>query len=179
MIKAILEAVPYEKQKQAMKLLSEKVFSNGSMGYDPKILANLMYERDTRSRSGNNDPDFHALVLSSQRNILSNILHPEVMKRLVNSGLYGNEYMPDEVLSDLNEAIFVNGEEPDTFKRNLQSTYVDLLIDGFNKGKYDQVSKAEIFKTINDIHLFARKNKMRSSHYNFIYFKLDKLLKDN
>jgi hypothetical protein len=101
------------------------------------------------------------------------------MKRLVNSGLYGNEYMPDEVLSDLNEAIFVNGEEPDTFKRNLQSTYVDLLIDGFNKGKYDQVSKAEIFKTINDIHLFARKNKMRSSHYNFIYFKVDKLLTDN
>ena len=177
--KSILEAVPYEKQKQAMNLLSEKVFSNGSMDYDPKILANLMYERDTRSRSGNNDPDFHALVLSSQRNILSNILHPEVMKRLVNSGLYGNEYMPNEVLSDLNSAIFVNGEEPDTFKRNLQSTYVDLLIDGFKKGKYDQVSKAEIFQSINDIHSFARKNKMKSSHYNFIYFKLDKLLKDN
>ena len=51
--------------------------------------------------------------------------------------------MPDEVLSDLNTAIFVNGEEPDTFKRNLQSIYVDLLIDGFNKGKYDQVSKAD------------------------------------
>ena len=177
--KTILEAVPYEKQKQAMKLLSEKVFSNGAMNYDPKILANLMYERDTRSSSGNNDPDFHALVLSSQRNILRNILHPEVMKRLVNSTLYGNEYMPEEVLSDLNNAIFVNGEEPDTFKRNLQSTYVDLLIQGFDKGEYDQVSKAEIFKTINDIHSFARKNKMRSAHYSFIYFKLDKLLKDS
>ena len=176
--KNILEAIPYEKQKQAMKLLSEKIFTNGSMNYDSKILANLMYERDTRSRSGNNDPDFHNLVLSSQKNILSNILHPEVMKRLVNSTLYGNKYMPDEVLSDLNNAIFVNGEEPDTFKRNLQSTYVDLLIDGFNKGDYDQVSKAEIFKTINDVHAFARKNKMRSPHYNFIYFKLDKLLNE-
>ena len=175
--KTILEAVPYEKQKQAMNLLSEKVFTNGSMSYDSKILANLMYERDTRSRSGNNDPDFHALVLSSQRNILSNILHPEVMKRLVNSALYGNQYMPDEVLSDLNKAIFIQKEEPDTFKRNLQSTYVDLLIEGFENGDYDQVSKAEIFKTINDIHSFARKNKMRSAHYDFIYFKIDKLLK--
>ena len=175
--KTILEAVPYEKQKQAMNLLSEKVFTNGSMSYDPKILANLMYERDTRSRSGNNDPDFHALVLSSQRNILRNILHPEVMKRLVNSALYGNQYMPDEVLSDLNKSIFIQGEEPDTFKRNLQSTYVDLLIEGFENGDYDQVSKAEIFKTINDIHSFARKNKMRSAHYDFIYFKIDKLLK--
>jgi len=177
--KTILEAVPYEKQKQAMNLLSEKVFTNGSMSYDSKILANLMYERDTRSRSGNNDPDFHALVLSSQRNILRNILHPEVMKRLVNSALYGNQYMPDEVLSDLNKAIFIQSEEPDTFKRNLQSTYVDLLIEGFENGDYDQVSKAEIFKTINDIHSFARKNKMRSAHYDFIYFKLDKLLKDS
>ena len=175
--KTILEAVPYEKQKQAMNLLSEKVFTNGSMSYDSKILANLMYERDTRSRSGNNDPDFHALVLSSQRNILSNILHPEVMKRLVNSELYGNQYMPDEVLSDLNKAIFIQGEEPDTFKRNLQSTYVDLLIEGFENSDYDQVSKAEIFKTINEIHSFARKNKMRSAHYDFIYFKIDKLLK--
>ena len=175
--KTILEAVPYEKQKQAMNLLSEEVFTNGSMSYDSKILANLMYERDTRSRSGNNDPDFHALVLSSQRNILSNILHPEVMKRLVNSALYGNQYMPDEVLSDLNKAIFIQKEEPDTFKRNLQSTYVDLLIEGFENGDYDQVSKAEIFKTINDIHSFARKNKMRSAHYDFIYFKIDKLLK--
>ena len=76
----------------------------------------------------------------------------------------------------MNKAIFIQGEEPDTFKRNLQSTYVDLLIEGFESGDYDQVSKAEIFKTINDIHSFARKNKMRSTNYDFIYFKIDKLL---
>ena len=177
--KTILEAVSYDKQKQAMALLSEKVFANGSMNYDSKILANLMYERGTRLRSGNNDPDFHALVLSSQRNILMNILHPEVMKRLVNSSLYGNSYMPAEVLSDLNEAIFVLKETPDTFKRNLQATYVDLLIDGFDNGKYDNVSKAEIFQAINDIHSFARKNKMKSSHYELIFFKLEKLLNNS
>ena len=153
----VLEPVPYTKQKQAMALLSEKVFANGSMNYDSKILANLMYERGTKSSSGNNDPDFHALVLSSQSNILRNILHPKVMKRLVNSSLYGNTYMPAEVLYDLNEAIFVSRETPDTFKRNLQATYVDLLIDGFNNGNYDNVSKAEIFQAINEIHSFARK----------------------
>ena len=177
--KTILEAVPYDKQKQAMSLLSEKVFANGSMNYDSKILANLMYERGTRSSSGNNDPDFHALVLSSQSNILRNILHPEVMRRLVNSSLYGNTYMPAEVLSDLNQAIFVPREIPDTFKRNLQSTYVNLLIEGFEEGNYDNVSKAEIFQAINEIHSFARKNKMKSSHYELIFFKLEKLLNNN
>ena len=174
--RTILEAVSYDKQKQAMALLADKVFANGSMNYDSKILANLMYERGTRSSSGNNDPDFHALVLSSQSNILRNILHPEVMKRLVNSSLYGNTYMPAEVLSDLNEAIFVSRETPDTFKRNLQATYVDLLIEGFKNGNYDNVSKAEIFQAINEIHSFARKNKMKSSHYELIFFKLEKLL---
>jgi hypothetical protein len=177
--RTILEAVPYDKQKQAMALLSNKVFANGSMNYDSKILANLMYERGTRSSSGNNDPDFHALVLSSQSNILRNILHPEVMKRLVNSSLYGNTYMPAEVLGDLNEAIFVSRETPDTFKRNLQATYVDLLIKGFNNGDYDNVSKAEIFQAINEIHSFARKNKIKSSHYELIFFKLEKLLNNN
>ena len=175
----VLEPVPYTKQKQAMALLSEKVFANGSMNYDSKILANLMYERGTKSTSGNNDPDFHALVLSSQSNILRNILHPKVMKRLVNSSLYGNTYMPAEVLYDLNEAIFVSRETPDTFKRNLQATYVDLLIDGFNNGNYDNVSKAEIFQAINEIHSFARKNKMRSSHYELIFFKLEQLLNNS
>ena len=177
--RTILEAVPYDKQKQAMALLADKVFANGSMNYDSKILANLMYERGTRSSSGNNDPDFHALVLSSQSNILRNILHPEVMKRLVNSSLYGNTYMPAEVLSDLNEAIFVSRETPDTFKRNLQATYVDLLIEGFKNGNYDNISKAEIFQAISQIHSFARKNKMKSSHYELIFFKLEKLLNNS
>ena len=87
--------------------------------------------------------------------------------------------MPAEVLSDLNQAIFVPREIPDTFKRNLQSTYVNLLIEGFEEGNYDNVSKAEIFQAINEIHSFARKNKMKSSHYELIFFKLEKLLNNN
>jgi hypothetical protein len=172
-----LEAVPYEKQKQAMSLLAEKVFANGAMNYDQKILSNLIYERDTKdslSEDGNNnDPDFHALVLSSQKNILRNILHPNVMKRLINSSLYGNEYMPSEVLADLNSAIFISGEDPDTFKMSLQSSYVDLLLSGFKDGPYDEVSKGEIFNALQDILDFTRKNKFKSSHYRFLYFKVN------
>ena len=172
-----LEAVPYGKQKQAMSLLAEKVFANGAMNYDQKILSNLIYERDTKdslSEDGNNnDPDFHALVLSSQKNILRNILHPNVMKRLINSSLYGNEYMPSEVLEDLNSAIFISGEEPDTFKMSLQSSYVDLLLSGFKDGPYDEVSKGEIFNALQDILDFTRKNKFKSSHYSFLYFKVN------
>ena len=171
-----LEPVPYKKQKQAFELLKKEVFSNGAMNYDPKILANLVFERDSvsyyASFGDNNDPDFHEIVLASQSNILRNILHPAVMKRLVNSSLYGNEYLPDEVLNDLNSAIFISNEKPDTFKKNLQSTYVDFLIEGFNEGSYDEVSKAAIFSTLKDILAFSNKSKFKSNHYDLIYFKV-------
>ncbi len=171
-----LEPVPYNKQKQAFELLKKEVFSNGAMNYDPKILANLVFERDSvsyyASFGDNNDPDFHEIVLASQSNILRNILHPAVMKRLVNSSLYGNEYLPDEVLNDLNSAIFISNEKPDTFKKNLQSTYVDFLIEGFNEGSYDEVSKAAIFSTLKNILAFSNKSKFKSNHYDLIYFKV-------
>ena len=177
-----LEPVPYEKQKQAFNLLKKEVFSNGAMNYDAKILANVIYERGTfsrRSSRGNNDPDFHSIVLSSQTNVLKNILHPNVMKRLVNSSLYGNTYLPDEILQDLNSAVFVENENPDTFKRNLQSTYVDLLIDGFSEAPYDEVSKTAIYATLKEILKFAGKQRFKSNHYDFIYFKLNKFFESN
>ena len=172
-----LEPVPYEKQKQAFELLQKEVFSNGAMNYDSKILANLVFERDSvsyyASFGDNNDPDFHEIVLASQSNILQNILHPAVMKRLVNSSLYGNQYLPNEVLNDLNSAIFITGEEPDTFKKNLQSTYVEFLIGGFNEGSYDEVSKAAIFSALKDILAYSKKNKFKSNHFDLIFFKVN------
>ena len=172
-----LEPVPYEKQKQAFELLKREVFSNGAMDYDPKILANLIYERDIDSfyatYGDNNDPDFHSLVLASQSNILRNILHPAVMRRLVNSSLYGNRYMPDEVLSDLNGAIFVMGENPDTFKKNLQSTYVNLLIGGFNDAEYDEISKAAVYSALKGILDYSKQYSVRSGQFDLIYFNVN------
>ena len=101
------------------------------------------------------------------------------MKRLVNSSLYGNKYLPDEILQDLNSAVFVENENPDTFKRNLQSTYVDLLIDGFSEAPYDEVSKTAIYATLKEILKFAGKQRFKSNHYDFIYFKLNKFFESN
>ena len=67
-------------------------------------------------RGGNEDPQLHDLVLGLQGRAIAHILHPVVMKRLVDSSQYGNTYMPDEVLSDLFSAIFVQREMPTTFK---------------------------------------------------------------
>ena len=77
-----------------------------------------------------------------QGRTLSHILHPVVMMRLVDSSQYGNTYMPDEVLEDLFDGIFVQREIPTTFKMNLQSKYVDSLISALDDDDYDEISKA-------------------------------------
>ena len=61
------------------------------------------------------------MVTGMQARVLEAVLHPNVMTRLVDSAQYGNTYMPEEVLSDLHNGLFVKNEDPDTFKRNIQS----------------------------------------------------------
>ena len=79
------------------------------------------------------------------------------MTRLVDSAQYGNTYMPAEVLQDLFDGIFVKGETPDTFKRNLQSVYVDGLISVFAEDStYDDIAKASVFNSLLDIQKFTK-----------------------
>ena len=103
------------------------------------------------------------------------------MMRLVDSSQYGNTYMPDEVLSDLFDAIFVQGEVPSTFKMNLQSTYVDSLISALNDDDYDEISKSAIYSSLFKIKSFTKVsygNATTKVHYNFLNWKVSKALDD-
>ncbi len=86
---------------------------------------------------------------------LSFILHPRVMKRLTDSSQYGNKYLPNEVLEDIFNGIFVPREVPGTFKMNLQSAYVDGLIAAMDDRSYDEISRAAIFSSLNKIKNFT------------------------
>jgi hypothetical protein len=123
------EAVAYDDQKNAMNLISAKLLSNNAFAFDPEILKYLQSEKRAAYSPGigNEDPQLHDLVLGMQGMVLAHILHPKVMQRLVDSAQYGNTYMPEEVLDDLFNAIFVQREEANTFKMNLQSKYTDGL----------------------------------------------------
>ena len=46
------------------------------------------------------------MVLSMQKDILNHLLHANVLKRISNSELYGNEYTLSEMLGDLTMSIF-------------------------------------------------------------------------
>ena len=178
------EAVSYEDQKRAMNLIKEKLLSNDAFSFDENLLKYLQSEKRAAYSSGrrvNEDPKLHDLVLSMQGRTLSHILHPVVMMRLVDSSQYGNTYMPDEVLKDLFDGIFVQREIPTTFKMNLQSKYVDSLISALDDNDYDEISKAAIYASLVDIKNFTRSQYGDSKtkvHYNFLNWKVSKALDD-
>ena len=176
------EPVPYEKQKAAMNLITTKFFANGVWTFDPKILKNLQREKraTSYSSSGNEDPQLHDMVLGMQGRVLASLLHPNVMTRLVDSAQYGNTYMPAEVLQDLFNGIFVKGEAPDTFKRNLQSVYVDGLISVFAEDStYDDIAKASVFSSLVDIQKFTKgtsRDPGVKAHYQYLNWKVSNFL---
>ena len=177
------EAVAYDDQKNAMNLISTKLLSNNAFTFDPEILKYLQSEkRAAYSPSrGNEDPQLHDLVLGMQGRVLAHILHPRVMQRLVDSAQYGNTYMPQEVLDDLFNAIFVQREEVNTFKMNLQSKYTDGLIDALADDSYDEISKSAIYSSLNEIEKFSSRpygDDSYKNHLKFINWKVNKALTD-
>ena len=73
------------------------------------------------------------------------LLHPRVLLRLSDTGAYGNEYSPADMLTDLTAAVFeadlaggVNG-----YRQNLQTEYVHRLLKITAEGsEYDYRSQS-------------------------------------
>ena len=175
------EVVPYEEQKRAMKALNEHLFANDAFVFNPDILKILQSEKRAASYgNSDDDPKVHDRVLRMQLSSLSFILHPRVMKRLTNSSKYGNEYLPNEVLQDIFDGIFVAREIPNTFKMNLQSAYVDGLIEAMSDERYDEISRSAIFNSLLKIRNYSNSsygNKMVKGHFDYLNWKINSALK--
>ncbi|MDA7709962.1 zinc-dependent metalloprotease [Gammaproteobacteria bacterium] len=178
------EAVAYEDQKKAMSLITSKLLSNNAFIFDENILKYLQYEKRaaySSSERGNEDPQLHEIVLGLQGRVLAHILHPRVMTRLVDSSQYGNTYLPNEVLDDLQEGIFVAKEVPTTFKMNLQSNYVDGLIKGLSDSDYDEISRSAIYNSLIKIETFTKRlygTDELKNHLKFLNWKINKALEE-
>lgn len=124
--------VEYEKQKKAMNVLKEHVFSP-----DAFSTSNDLYQYLQAQRRGfgffraPEDPKIHAMVLMFQKRVLGHIMHYNTLQRINDSQLYGNKYSLSEVFTDLNGAIFkadITGNV-NSFRQNLQLAYTKMLID--------------------------------------------------
>ncbi len=163
-----------------MSVLNAELFANDAFSFDPELLKLLQSEKRAASYgNSDNDPKVHDLVLRMQLSSLSFILHPRVMKRLSDSAQYGNKYLPNEVLEDLYNGIFVPREIPNTFKMNLQSAYVDGLITAMDDNSYDEISRAAIFSSLMKIRNFTNSsygNDMVKGHFRYLHWKINDAL---
>ena len=134
--------VSYIDQKRAFNALKDFIFAP-----DAFKVSNDLYNLLAKQRrgfdfsSGPEDPKIHDQVLGYQTRVLSHLLHPNTLQRIVDSELYGNKYNLTEYMSDLNIAMFKADKSGNinTFRQNLQATYVTRLIamiSGKNSSRY-------------------------------------------
>lgn len=141
-----LTPVPLEEQKRAMKVLSDYIFAPDAYALSPELVSHLQLQRRSFDfYGGTEDPKIHDQVMSIQVRTLQHILHPVTMKRINDSGLYGNEYEVSEMLSDLTDAVFKEDlrGSVNTHRQNLQVHYTHQLMGiSFGMGGHDLISQS-------------------------------------
>ena len=143
-----LRPVELAKQKQAMALLRDRLFSPDADSFSRDIYQHLQERRrgDGHYWYRPKDPQIHGRALAVQKRVLGHLLHPTTMTRINDSGLYGNEYALAEVLADLTDAIFAGDivGSVTTLRQQLQREYVEQLLvaaDPAGGSEHDNISR--------------------------------------
>ena len=140
--------VERDQQKRAMAMLSEHLFAPDAFSVNGQLWQRTAPERRGFDHGGSTeDPKIHQAVLAGQKRVLDHLMHPVVLERIVDTGLYGNEYPLHEMLSDLTAAVFEADESTsvNAFRRNLQSEYIGRLgsmIAGGESDAFDSSAQA-------------------------------------
>lgn len=147
--------VPKATQKEAMNTLAKYVFAPNVMEDIEPVLAYMQRQRRGFDHYGNNeDPKFHAMILSMQQNVLNQVMHPATTQRITDSTRYGNEYPLSAVMTDLTNAIFPSTKSLSTTSRNLQIEYVKRLISMtglVEESAFDNVARTTAFAQLERI----------------------------
>ena len=156
-------AVPYDEQKRAINALNTYLFNSNAFNLSEAILKRLQSQRRGFNHySQTEDPKVHDQIMGIQNNVLNQLLHQNVLKRITDTEIYGNKYKLDEFMSDLTIAIYKDDMrgEVNTFRQNLQTEYTKRLINILkptNTSVYGHHAQAVAFKSLDDIRGFVRK----------------------
>ena len=176
-------SVPKDRQKWAMTLLGNYVFSPDAYEIPDDIFTHLQWER--RGWSGTRDPKILDMFLNAQNDILNHLLHINVLKRISDTELYGNNYSLNEMMEDLTTTCFSAdaGSNVNSMRRNLQAEYTKRVIQiVLNKGKvkYDHISVSAAFENLHKIKKYVSKvsgvDDATKSHRKYLSYSIDKAL---
>lgn len=175
-------AIPKETQKWAMALLDKYAFSPNAFSVPNDVYNHLQWQR--RGWSGTKDHKIHDQVLDQQKNILDHLLHTNVLKRISDSELYGNNYLLVNVFGDLTDACFAAdaGTSVNSIRRNLQIEYTDRLIKMvLQKGvKHDNLTISSAYSNLQKILKHINKkygvDSATKAHREFLHYKITEAL---
>lgn len=123
--------VSKEYQKKAMDALAKYAFAPNAFDIPKELYSYLQIQRRGFNLfASTEDYKIHNTVLAMQRGVLRHLLHPNTLTRIVDTQVYGNEYPIDQMMTDLNDAIFKADQysNVNTFRQNLQLEYTKGLI---------------------------------------------------
>lgn len=175
--------VSEDKQKWAMTLLGKYIFAPNAFEVPTGIYNHLQWER--RGFSGTRDPNILDMVLGGQKRILDHLLHINVLKRISNTELYGNDYHVNEMMGDLTSSCFSAdaGKNVNGMRRNLQIEYTERLIrivQNKGKAKYDHLTVAAAFENLNKVKRYTLKSsgvdEATKAHRKYLTYRIDKTL---
>lgn len=175
---------PVEYQKKAMAFLSKNVFAPNAFNADRQLLPYLQTQRRGYNFFGSpEDPKHTSLVQGFQTNLLAQLLHPTTLRRINNSGLYGNTYNAAEVMGDLVTAVFKADIAGDVniYRQNLQTEFVKSAIAIVeSKTGYDNASRSAAYNALRKVKTLlataVSPNELTKAHRSMLVFTIDKAL---
>lgn len=181
-----LSPVERDQQQRAMAELSAHLFAPDAFDVDGALWRQTAPQRRGFDHySSTEDPKIHQAVLAGQKRVLDHLMHPVVLKRIVDTELYGNEYPLDEMMSELTSAIFdADGQTAvNAFRRNLQSEYVDRLgamIVGSGSSAFDTSAQAIALYELEKVRAMQDQrddaDTLTRAHARFLSVKIEGLL---
>ena len=100
------------------------------------------------------DPKVHARVAGAQGAAMAHLVHPSVLMRILDSGLYGNTYNLAEYMDDLTDMMFKGDlrTSVNTYRQGLQLMYVEALVKSLDaKSRLNRVAKSAVLAQLRRI----------------------------
>ena len=156
-----------DRQREAMAVLAENVFAADAFEVPAEVVAHLGMQRRGFNHFGmTEDPKVHDRALAIQKDVLDHLMHPNVLERLTDTQLYGNEYSVNEMLSDLTSAVFEDDlrDSVNSFRQNLQVEFTHRLLGVVGEGgssEYDHISRAAALTQLERIETWMKQGARR------------------
>ncbi|MGB0523363.1 MAG: zinc-dependent metalloprotease [Flammeovirgaceae bacterium] len=172
-------------QKEVMELLAKEVFAPDAFNVPDELWNYLQRQRRGYNFFGTTeDPKVHYYIGTIQRGVLNQVLNPVVLHRVIDTKVYGNAYEVDELMTDLNDAIFKADaySNVNTYRQNLQLSYTKMLINmigGKFSGRYPNTAKSMALYNLKQIRKIAtngRGNRATQAHKAHLTTLIDKAL---